>query len=174
MQGKIILNLAISLDGFIADIDGGYDWIVGDGDRALNTDNKFDFNDFLEEIDIVLMGSKCYEQGMAEPFSTKTVYVATSQSREGGENIKFISGDITRIVADAKAVGKNIFLFGGGQVIDPFIKEDIIDEYIIGVIPTILGAGRKLFLDNNPTIRLHLDAYTIDEGVMILRYSKKA
>ena len=39
MNGKIILNLAVSLDGYIADKDGGYDWIVGDGNSTLNTEN---------------------------------------------------------------------------------------------------------------------------------------
>ena len=69
--------------------------------------------------------------------------------------------------------GKNIFLFGGGKVIDPFIKANIIDEYIIGIIPTILGKGRNLFLGNNPKIDLHLDQYISDEGIVILRYSKR-
>lgn len=40
MSGKIILNLAISLDGYIADENGGYDWIIGDGNSTLNTENK--------------------------------------------------------------------------------------------------------------------------------------
>lgn len=56
MKRKIILNLAISLDGYIASEDGGYDWIVGHGDNTLNTENKFDFDKFLEGIDIVVMG----------------------------------------------------------------------------------------------------------------------
>lgn len=68
--------------------------------------------------------------------------------------------------------GKDIFLFGGGGLADNFIKSNIIDEYIIGIIPTILGKGRPLFLENNPKIDLHLDQYIMDKGVVILRYSK--
>ncbi|WP_247872343.1 dihydrofolate reductase family protein [Turicibacter sanguinis] len=56
MSGKIVLNLAISLDGYIADENGGFEWIVGDGNSALNTDLKWDYKKFLEEIDIVVMG----------------------------------------------------------------------------------------------------------------------
>lgn len=41
MKRKIILNLAISLDGYIASKDGGFDWILGYGDDTLNTKNKF-------------------------------------------------------------------------------------------------------------------------------------
>ncbi len=173
MSGKIILNLAISLDGYISDEDGGFDWIVGDGDKDLNTDPGFDFQKFVDSIDVVLMGSQCYLQDMAKTYTDKTVYVATSKKYENTENIKFISGDITSVIKKEKENGKNVFLFGGGKVIDPFIKEDIIDEYIIGVIPTILGKGRKLFLENNPSIKLSLNSYTIDDGVVVLHYLKK-
>lgn len=56
MTGKIILNLAISLDGYIADTDGGFDWIVGQGDTSIDTENRWDYTKFLEDIDIVVMG----------------------------------------------------------------------------------------------------------------------
>ncbi len=172
MKGKIILNLAMSIDGFIADEDGGYDWITHDGDTALNTKEHFNFDEFLNSIDVVLMGSKCYEQGMAEPYENKTVYVATTKKIDDKENIKFISGDIVSIVEKEKLAGKNVFLFGGGSAIDPFIKKDVIDEYYIGIIPVILGKGRRLFLENNPTIKLKLSSYVVDSGVVIMQYIK--
>ncbi len=68
MSRKIILNLAISLDGYIASEDEGYDWIIGDGDKRLDTENKWDFNKFLEDIDVVVMGKKCYDQNMHNDF----------------------------------------------------------------------------------------------------------
>ncbi|MEX6585805.1 dihydrofolate reductase family protein [Paraclostridium bifermentans] len=167
MSKKIILNLAISIDGYIASEDGGFEWIVGDGDKSLDTEKKWDFNGFLDTIDVVVMGKNCYDQNFHKDFKNKKVYVATSKDLKDYENIHFIKGDIV------KKIEKNIFLFGGGKAIDPFIKANIIDEYIIGIIPTILGKGRKLFLENNPKIDLHLDEYITDEGVVILRYSKR-
>lgn len=59
-------------------------------------------------------------------------------------------------------------------MIDPFIKDDIIDEYIIGIIPTILGKGRRLFLGNNPKIDLKLQEYSVEDGIVIMRYSKRS
>ena len=53
MKAKIKMTLAMSLDGYIASEDGGYDWIVGDGDDTLNTKNKWDYNKFLSSIDAV-------------------------------------------------------------------------------------------------------------------------
>ena len=174
MDRKVILNLAVSIDGYISSEDGGFDWIVGDGDKSLDTYKKWDFNKFLDTVDVVIMGKNCYDQNFHNDFKNKKVYVATSKELKDYDNTHFINGDIVKIIENEKQQdGKNIFLFGGGVVIDPFIKADIIDEYIIGIIPTILGKGRPLFLGNNPKIDLHLSEYITDEGVVILRYSKR-
>lgn len=174
MSRKIILNLAMSLDGFIASEDGGYEWIVGDGDTSLDTVNKWDFQKFLDNIDVVVMGKKCYDQNMHNDFKDKKVYVATSKDINDYDNIHFINGDIVkRIEEESENDGKDIYLFGGGVVIDSFIKADVIDEYIVGVVPTILGKGRSLFLGNNPKIDLHLEEILSDQGVVILRYTKR-
>lgn len=174
MKRKIILNLAMSIDGYIASDDGGYDWIVGDGDNKLNTDNKFDFNEFLENIDIVVMGKNCYDQDMHKEFKDKKVYIATSKDIKDYDNIHFVKDDICEIIKrEVEKEGKDIFLFGGGVLIDSFIKENIIDEYIIGIIPTILGKGRPLFFEGNSMINLHLDEYSVGEGITILKYSKR-
>lgn len=174
MSRKIILNLAISIDGYIASEDGGYDWIVGDGDSRLDTQNKWDFGKFLENIDVVVMGKNCYDQNFHNDFKDKKVYVATSKNLKDYDNIHFVNGDICKVIEEErKKEGKDIFLFGGGVVIDHFIKADIIDEYIVGIIPTILGKGRPLFLGNNPTINLHLDEYITEQGIVVLKYSKR-
>ena len=168
MNGKIILNL------YKADEEGGFDWIVGDGSDTLNTKNKIDFDKFLEGINVVVMGRNCYNQNFHNEYKDKDVYIATSDDMEDYENYHFIKGDICKQISDLKEEGKNIFLFGGGKMIDPFIKDDIIDEYIIGIIPTILGKGRRLFLGNNPKIDLKLQEYSVEDGIVIMRYSKRS
>lgn len=174
---KIILNLANSLDGYICKDDGGFDWIKGDGDKSHDTKNKFDFEKFMDSIEIVVMGRKAYEDMPDESinmYKSKAVYVATSkQLKSKLENVKFITGNICKQVLKLqKEGGKDIWLYGGAGLTDSFIKANIVDEYIIGVIPIILGSGRKLFLENNPTIRLHLTQCTIQEGIVVLRYTK--
>lgn len=174
MSRKIILNLAMSIDGYIADVDGGFEWIVGDGDSSLNTNNKWDFSKFLENIDVVVMGKTCYDSNFHNDYKNKKVYVATSKELEDYDNIHFINGDIVKVIEEERQKeGKDIYLFGGGIVIDNFIKADVIDEYIIGVIPTILGKGIPLFPGNNPKIDLHLEEYFVEDGIMIMRYSKR-
>lgn len=170
MSGKIILNLAMSIDGYIADENGGFDWIKGQGDTTLDSGENFDFNKFLENIDIVVMGRNCFNQNFHNDFSSKKVYVATSENKINKKNLNFINGNIVDIIKKEKDNGKNIFLFGGGILVDNFLKEKVIDEYIIGIIPIILGGGRKLFLDNNPKIELNLVEKSLSDGVVILRY----
>ncbi len=77
---KKLLNLAMSLDGDIVDEEGGYVWIVGDGDKHLDTDANFDFPAFIESIDTVVMGRKAYEDIGADDYMTKKVIVATSKT----------------------------------------------------------------------------------------------
>lgn len=174
MKRKIILNLAMSIDGYIANEDGGFDWIVGDGDESLDTQNKWNYEKFLEGIDTVVMGKKCYDQGFVDDFKDKKVYIATSKELEDYDNFHFINGNICTIIEEErKKEGKDIFLFGGGVLVDSFLKADIIDEYIIGIIPTILGRGRPLFLGGTTKIDLHLQEYVSDKGIIILRYSKR-
>jgi dihydrofolate reductase len=177
MKRKIILNLAISLDGFIADDDGGFTWIKGDGDKTHDTKAQFDYEEFVESVDVIIMGKIAFldcPKETLDSFKDKTIYVATNKVLNTNySNVEFFSGDlVSQISALQKEKGKNIWLFGGAGLTDSFIKANLIDEYIIGIIPIILGSGRPLFLKDNPTINLHLKESTTQEGIVILRYSK--
>jgi len=178
MKRKIILNLAISLDGFIADENGGFDWIKGDGDISHDTKQNFNFSEFANTVDTLFMGRKAYEDCPSETlkeFSSKTIYVATTRKLNSKyDNVKFVNKNILDQVLELKETkGKDIWIWGGGVLADQFIKANVIDEYIIGIIPIILGKGVPLFLENNPLIKLHLCESTIQEGIVILRYDKR-
>ncbi|WP_335871821.1 dihydrofolate reductase family protein [Bacillus sp. 2205SS5-2] len=171
---KIILNLAMSLDGYIVDEKGGYEWIEGDGDKSLNTAETHNFPKFIESIDIVVMGSKSYEDIGIEDYPDKKIIVATSREMENYDNVEFVNNDIVGYVqALQKEDGKDIWLFGGSGLTDNFMKEDVVDEFHVGMVPIILGGGRPLFFSDRPTVKLHLDKYTIEEGLPLLVYSRR-
>lgn len=174
---KLILNLAISLDGFISDNNGGFQWIVGHNDNSNDTKEVFDFSEFMNGIDTIVMGSKAYEDVVLtnlDTYKDKKIIVATSRDLEKRENVEFISGDICGKILDLKKEeGDNIWLYGGAILTDAFIKANIVDEYIIGIIPTILGDGRLLFKGDNRQIDLHLDQATVNNGIVMLVYSKR-
>lgn len=174
---KIVLNIAMSLDGYISEPDGNFDWISGHGDNEANTETNFEFSDFLKSIDTIVMGSKSYQDCGTEMFEDsgdKRIIITTSRDIEIERDIELFSGDIVEYILDIrKEEGKDIWIFGGAQLADAFIKSEIIDEYIIGIIPVILGEGRRLFLEHNPRIELHLNECTVQEGITILRYTSR-
>ncbi len=174
MKGKLIFNLAMSLDGYIFDLDGGYAWITGDGSKVVD-DPQFNFEQFVKQIDIVVMDKRCYEQGMHLEFTGKRVLIATSQSLcDQSANVIGMSGQkLLETVCRLHDEGKQIYLYGGGVTADLFIKQDLIDEWIIGIIPIILGKGRKLFLGDNPTLPLKLVALSSSEGIVLMKYQRR-
>lgn len=173
MEGKISLNLAMSLDGYICDEAGDYQWIHGDGCHEHDSEKKWLFEDYLKEIDVVVMGRHCYEQGLHLDFVDKEVLIATSRELCERERLHAVNKELCSKVIEAKQRGQNVYLYGGGVTIDPFIKQDLIDEYILGIIPVILGGGRPLFLGNNSAIELRLKESYCDEGVVILVYERR-
>ncbi|MHA1647554.1 MAG: dihydrofolate reductase family protein [Promethearchaeota archaeon] len=178
MNRKIILNIAISLDGFIADKNGEFAWIKGDGDNSHDTETQMGFSDFAERVDTIVMGKNAYFDcgfDKKEIYPKKQIIVATSKSLEKKyDNVEFFNGDICKKVLELKKnTGKDIWLFGGGGLADWFLKDDIVDEFIIGVVPIILGEGKLLFLSPNPTIELHLEEYSVKEGMVLVKYTKR-
>lgn len=168
---RILMNLAMSLDGFIANEDGSFEWIKGYEDSSLNTDNQYSYETLLEDIDIVVMGKRCYEQDMHLEFEGETVYIATHSTIADYDNIKFCGSDIIDVIKEEQQKsGGDILLFGGGQLIHTFLKAGCIDEYIIGLIPIILGKGRPLFYGGPLPVELELEEYIVDKGIVILRY----
>ncbi len=174
MPRRLVMSLAMSLDGFIADEAGGYDWIKGDESHSLDTPNRWDYEAFLQGVDAVVMGRACFEQGMLEDFREKTVFVATHAPLPDRDNLRFLSGDVCDAIrAELSKPGKDIFLFGGGKLAEHFLKEDMVDEYIIGVVPVVLGRGRPLFYGGHAPIELRLTEIISEEGIVILRYVRR-
>lgn len=169
MDKKIKCTLAISLDGYIADQQGGYDWIVGDGNHENDTKKKWDFEAYMSDVDVVVMGRNCYDLQMHKEFNTKEVIVITSWQTED-QSVTFLNGDILSQLIEIRKT-RNIFVFGGGNVVTQL--KDIIDEYAIGIIPIILGKGIPLFYPDENRVKLNLKEIMCDDGIVVLTYTKK-
>lgn len=173
MSRKVILYIAASLDGYIARENGDVDWLVGDGSNP-NIDNGYE--SFYKNIDTVIMGKSTYDQviGWGEyPYKDAKGYVYTRQHIEKNQYVEFINEDPKSLVKRLKEVdGKDIWIVGGAEIVDLFLKTDLIDEYIIATIPTILGNGIPLFKANNPEIKLKLVGSSIFDGIVQNHYIK--
>lgn len=158
---KVILDLAVSLDGFIEGPNGEIDWCTMDDDM--------DFAGFLETIDTIFYGRVSYDMwGNYRPegdvsegdiqfwnsVHAHKKYVFSNKERDD-HRATFISTDFVSQVAEIKKLeGKDIWLYGGASLITTFIRNDLIDQYRISVHPIALGSGKPLF--ENLKERLHL------------------
>lgn len=179
MNRKIVLYIATSLDGYIAKEDGTVDWLTSDMDLEETSHNDR-YEAFYNTVDTVVMGSVTYDQVINElspdqwVYEGKKCYVATSKKRELDGSVEFISEDITGFFENIKQEeGEDIWLVGGSKLIDQFIKEDLIDKYVITLIPIILGEGIPLFLNENPELKLRLVETHTTNGMVELIYVRK-
>ena len=176
-RGTISVRLAMSLDGYIADHDGSYEWIVPVPSPRLDTAHQLAFDDFLEGVNIVVMGRRCYEQGQSEDYLRlgKRVIVATSAAagrRDTCPGIEFCDDAVSAVTA-ARQLGHHCFVFGGGLLVHSFLAADAVDMLTVGIVPVLLGGGRPLFPGEHPAINLRLTDYAIADGKVRLVYRRR-
>ncbi|MDE6504603.1 MAG: dihydrofolate reductase family protein [Clostridia bacterium] len=177
MKRKVILYISQSLDGFIADNKGNVDWISGN-DKEYTGD--YGYENFIKEIDTVVLGYNTYSQIKNElspehwVYENLKSYVLTSKKIEDTPNIKYINVNIKELINKLQQEkGKNIWICGGANLVNQCVKEDLIDEYQITTVPIILGNGFRLFEANNKGIKLKLKDIREENGLIIGIYTKK-
>lgn len=176
--GQISLRLAMSVDGYIADDQGGYDWIVPVASPTLDTDHQLPFDEFLDGVDIVVMGRRCYDQGQHRDYVAlgKKVIVATSTPsvlERKEEGVELVGDRVVEVVRAARDQGHHCFLFGGGLLVESFLAADAVDVLTIGIVPILLGSGRQLFPGKRPPLELRLIDYTVQDGKVRLVYKRR-
>ena len=137
---KIMVYIALSLDGYVAREDGSVDWLPETAESGYDT--------FYKSVDTVIMGKTTYDQVLTfgeYPYKDKKSFVFTRNNQNKDENVEFVS-DVEKFVKDGfPGAGENIWLVGGAQIITSFLKQGAVDEIIISVIPVLLGKGIPLF-----------------------------
>ncbi|MDB5117955.1 MAG: dihydrofolate reductase [Mucilaginibacter sp.] len=168
---KIVLNLAVSLDGYIEGPNGDIEWCLTDQDYGMEA--------FFESTDAIFMGRKSYDKidGLPNPFMDKKIYVFTdSPFLLPNDEIEVIGRKdfLQRVEAIRELPGKNIWFFGGADLLAGFIEHKLISEFIISVHPVVLGGGIPLF--NNIKDKLDLlllGNETFSSGLVQLKYAIK-
>jgi dihydrofolate reductase len=114
------------------------------------------------------------ERSVADPLNTLPKYVASRTLSEslGWSNSTLIAGDLAEGVRRLKSEsGKDLQLFGSGNLMQTLMRDDLIDEYRLMIHPVVLGSGARLFRDGNPRRPLALtDSKTSTTGVLIATY----
>ncbi len=166
---KIILSVAMSLDGFIEGPNGEYDWCVIDQD--------YNFTEFFARIDTVFVGRKTYEMSLAmaggpEGFPKFKEYVFSTTLDKVKDGAILIKGDIkTEVEKIKQETGKDIWLFGGAGLTTSLMNLGLVDELSLAVYPIILGGGKPLFSNLKDRTQLTLvSSKSFSTGLVLLTY----
>ena len=166
---EVILYIAMSLDGYIADAQGGVDWLGGHGEPEEGMES---YSRLLQRIDTVVMGWNTYHQVTTQLSPDQWVYeglhtyVITHRPLPAAPGITFTAEAPCALVRRLRREeGKAVWICGGGSVVQPLIREDLIDEYHLSLIPTILGSGIRLFGELADQRKLRL-VHTQSTGVI--------
>ena len=152
---KIILNIAVSSDGFIADKDGGIGWLP-EIDEELNKQTKF--QEFMDGVSIILMGSKTYEQILSLndtwPYAGKKTYVFSSRQHESRPEVEFTKEDVGHTIQRIRSHDPEVqvWLMGGAELAKSFFENDLVDEVVLTVIPVKRGEGIKLAIPEDKMV----------------------
>lgn len=171
---KVIVYIAVSIDGFIAGKDDNLDFLQ----IVEKPGEDYGYQHIIETIDTVIMGRKTYDKvlsfGIPFPHAQRKTYVITHTKRPLIGNIEFYNGQLDLLVHQLKQQpGKNIFVDGGAEVINQLLKYNLVDEYYISLIPVILGVGIRLFHDQSTEIKLKMiDVKNYDSGLIQIHYQK--
>lgn len=169
---KLILGLAISLDGYIEGPNGEYDWCMTDQDYGMTA--------FFNRIDSMFIGRKSYElmESLGDaampgfPVLKEYVFSRTLiNAKPGAVLIKEnVEDEVHRI---KNQPGKDIWLFGGSSLFSSLFNSGFVDEIWLSVHPIILGGGKFLFSNIQKTSLTLVDTKTYSTGLVSLTYSCK-
>ncbi len=173
---KIILYIATSIDGRIAEPDGSFDFL---SEYPVSEEMNYGYKEFMASIDTIIMGGRSWREldsmDAMGGYKDKLVYVVSRNNWGEKQNVKFITEDVTdRIAALRNEPGKDIWLFGGGELISILLASGLIDEMHLFYIPTILGKGIPLFPEQSAGTKWTLaDSTSYPNGVLGVTYIRQ-
>ncbi len=168
---RIRFQVAMSLDGYIAAPDGEYDWIP--------TDPDINFVDLFDQFDTVLVGRRTFAPmaatGGASMFADMRTFVIST-------TLRAVDYPGVTVVADeweetARALrnesGKDIWLFGGGLLLQSLLGAKLVDTIEVAVVPVLLGGGIQMAPPPISQEKLTLTSHKVYEktGIVALEYA---
>ncbi|NYE94127.1 dihydrofolate reductase [Psychromicrobium silvestre] len=176
-MGRTQYYVASSIDGFLADDDGGLAWLLqfegfeGQAER---------YQEFLSGVGAVIMGADTYRflleeqpEDWAYPGLPTWVFSHRELAGYPGEDIRFVQGSPEEVHAQAvrEAGERNVWMVGGGKLAAQFQQAGLLDELLLTIVPVLLGSGRRLLPDSplREPLKL-LSQRTFGKGVIELNY----
>ena len=168
---RLRYQVAASLDGYIAGPGGEFDWIAEDPD--------IDFGALYAQFDTALMGRKTFEAMQTQGESTAlpgldVIVFSRTLRREEFPDVTIVNGDPVEHVRSLKAApGKDIWLFGGGELFRTLLEAGLVDTVEPAVVPVLLGGGIPMLPSPAARTRLSLGGHRLypKSGIMLLEYA---
>lgn len=181
-RGPVRVYLACSVDGFIAGPDDDLSWLpdptVMGGFAAAGA---LGFEEHLAEMGALLMGRRTWDvvstlvdqMGSDSPYGEVPILVATTRPLEDPPGtVRAVSGPVERMVAEAKTVAgmRGVYL-DGGLLVRSALREGLVDELVLTVVPVLLGGGTRLFDETVGRHRMEpVGVADVGDGIVQLRY----
>ena len=165
---KVRYQVACSLDGYIAGPNGEYDWIV--------MDPEIDFAALFSEFDTLLMGRRTFE-GMQGGFpGMKVIVFSRTLKQSDHPNVTIVADRIAETIEELRAQpGKDIWLYGGGELFRSLLDLNLVDTVEPAVIPILLGGGVPFLPTPASRASLALTGHRVysTSGIVLLKYDVK-
>ncbi len=164
----------MSLDGYIAKPNDDLSFLS----IVEQEGQDYGYEEFIKSVDAVIVGRKTYDKvismGFGFPHTDKDTYIITRTQRPAIGSVKFYTGDLKTLIEKLKSEnGKNIFCDGGAEIVNELLKQDLIDELIISIVPILVGDGTKLFNDGRPEQKLEFASVrSFEKGLTQLHYKR--
>ena len=176
-QRKVKLYISMSLDGYIATKEDDISWLS----MVEQEGEDYGYHDFTKDIDTYIIGRSTYDVvlkltgGDFPQAKLYDCYVITRSERGDENGVQFYNGEIKKLIHSLQQKeGKHIYCDGGGQIVKLLMENDLIDEYIISIIPILLGEGKRLFISGTNSISLQaIDSKQYPSGLIQLHYQRK-
>ena len=193
---KLKLQSQISIDGFIADINGKTDWLTCNWSDLSNWDAgliKYS-NDIMAEVDCILLSRKMAEEGFITFWSkvaedscnplfafakkiTRTYKIVFTRklTKSLWNNTDIANGNLTEQINKLKNLkGGDMIVYGGAAFVSSLIKAGLIDEFHLCIHPAVLGKGMPIFNELGSIENFTMAKSTaLDCGIVIICYEKK-
>lgn len=162
----------MSLDGYIAKTNDDLSFLS----IVEQKGQDYGYNDFVKTIDTIIIGRKTFDnvisKGYEYPHVDKDVYIISRTPRPNIGNLKYYTDNLKDLILKLKnGQGKNIYCDGGAEIVNELLKDNLIDEFVISVIPIILGDGIPLFNKARCELKLRLiNSKHFDKGLVQLHY----
>lgn len=181
MKQKVILNIAISLDGYAASLNDRTDWLEPFGNVS-----EYGFDAFIASTGAIIMGKRSYDLGIQggwfkdAPYGPSPIFVICNEKPSSPPpatmgDFRFVDEGIEAAYEMAKATAgdKNVYVFGGPNIVQQSLQMGLIDEIQLSVAPVILGKGIPLFTNlDERTVRLErIKVMSYADGLTSIHYN---